>query len=42
MLDKGRSVPVTWVSDPGGSGKTTLVASWLDARKLPCLWYSSK
>ena len=39
LLDKGRASPVTWVSGPGGSGKTTLVASWLDARKLPCLWY---
>ena len=39
LLDQGRSLPVTWVSGPGGSGKTTLIASWLDARKLPCLWY---
>lgn len=22
-----------------GSGKTTLIASYLDARKLPCIWY---
>jgi len=39
LLDRGRSVPLIWVSGPGGSGKTTLVASWLDARELPCLWY---
>jgi LuxR family maltose regulon positive regulatory protein len=38
-LDKGRASPITWVSGPAGSGKTTLVASWLDARKIPCLWY---
>lgn len=39
QLDKGRLLPVTWVSGPAGSGKTTLVADYLDARKLPCLWY---
>jgi LuxR family maltose regulon positive regulatory protein len=38
LLDQGR-YPVTWVSGPAGSGKTTLVASYLDARQLPCLWY---
>jgi LuxR family maltose regulon positive regulatory protein len=27
------------VSGPPGSGKTTLVASYLDACRLPCLWY---
>ncbi len=39
LLDLKRKTPVTWISGPGGSGKTTLVASYLDARKLPCLWY---
>jgi len=39
LLDEGRRFPVTWVSGPGGSGKTTLIASWIDAKKLPCLWY---
>ena len=39
LLDKGRNRPVTWVASQAGSGKTTLVASWLDERKLPCLWY---
>ncbi len=39
LLDDGRTSRMTWVSGPAGSGKTTLVASWLDARKLPCLWY---
>ncbi|HTZ17309.1 MAG TPA: BTAD domain-containing putative transcriptional regulator [Dissulfurispiraceae bacterium] len=28
-----------WISGPGGCGKTTLVADYLDSRKLPCLWY---
>jgi LuxR family maltose regulon positive regulatory protein len=39
LLDQGREKPVTWVSAPAGAGKTTLVASYLDVRKLSCLWY---
>ncbi len=39
LLDKGSMHPLTWVAGPGGSGKTTLVASWIEARKRPCLWY---
>ncbi len=39
LLDAGRKRSVTWVSGPAGSGKTTLVASWIEGRKLPCLWY---
>lgn len=27
------------MSGPPGSGKTTLVASYLDAYKIPCMWY---
>jgi DNA-binding SARP family transcriptional activator/uncharacterized protein (DUF2249 family) len=34
-----RKQPIIWVSGPAGSGKTTLVANYLDARKIPCLWY---
>lgn len=30
---------VVWVAAPAGSGKTTLIAGYLDSRKLPCLWY---
>ncbi|HAK61070.1 MAG TPA: hypothetical protein DCO77_11945 [Nitrospiraceae bacterium] len=39
VLDDGREQPITWITGPPGSGKTTLVASYLDARRLPCLWY---
>lgn len=38
-LDQARSSPVIWISGPAGSGKTTLVSSYLDSRKLPCIWY---
>ncbi len=38
-LDEARSRPVIWIAAPGGAGKTTLVASYLKERRLPCLWY---
>lgn len=31
--------PVLWLSSPGGSGKTILIGSWLQERKVPCLWF---
>ena len=40
-MDAGRDMPVVWVTGPPGSGKTTLVASYLDTRKLSCLWYQA-
>ena len=39
LLDSGRKKPVIWITGPAGAGKTTLVASWIEKRKLPCLWY---
>ncbi len=39
LLDDGRKRTVVWVSGPAGSGKTTLVSSYLDARNLACIWY---
>ncbi len=36
--DFGRS-PATWISGLPGAGKTTLAASYVSARKAPCLWY---
>lgn len=39
LLDQGAGKPVTWLSAPGGSGKSTLVAGYLDTRKRPCIWY---
>ncbi|MFV1948850.1 MAG: hypothetical protein ACC633_02830, partial [Anaerolineales bacterium] len=39
LLDSGRSRPVIWISGLAGSGKTTLVSSFTDARDLPSHWY---
>src|SRR3990172_6840898 len=39
LLDEGRKKAVVWIAGPGGSGKTTLIASYLKARGLPALWY---
>ncbi|NIR30519.1 MAG: hypothetical protein GWN84_14660 [Gammaproteobacteria bacterium] len=39
LLDQRRSNSVVWVMGPAGSGKTTLVSSYLDAREIDCLWY---
>jgi LuxR family maltose regulon positive regulatory protein len=30
---------LTWISAPAGTGKTALIASWIAARKIPCIWY---
>ncbi len=39
LLDRTRNRPVIWISGPPGCGKTTLVTSYLEAKKFPCLWY---
>ncbi len=39
LLDEGRDSPIIYLSSQPGSGKTALVASYLEVRKLPCLWY---
>jgi LuxR family transcriptional regulator, maltose regulon positive regulatory protein len=39
LLDAMRKEPITWVAAPPGAGKTTLVASYLEARKAPFFWY---
>lgn len=39
ILDDARRQPVVWISAPPGSGKTTLVSSYVEIRKLPYLWY---
>ena len=39
LLDKEMDSPIVWVTGPPGSGKTSLIASYLAVRHLPCLWY---
>jgi LuxR family transcriptional regulator, maltose regulon positive regulatory protein len=38
-LDKLRRFPVIWTSAPAGSGKTTLISSYIENRNIPCIWY---
>lgn len=38
-LDQQWLHPVVWVSGPPGAGKTILVASYLETRNLPGIWY---
>lgn len=39
LLDEKRRHPAVWVCGPPGAGKTVLVASYIEARELPVLWY---
>jgi len=39
LLDQAATRPIVWVCAPPGAGKTTLVASYLEARGLRHLWY---
>jgi LuxR family maltose regulon positive regulatory protein len=39
VLDECREAPVVWVSAPAGSGKTTLIASYLTERNINSIWY---
>jgi ATP/maltotriose-dependent transcriptional regulator MalT/DNA-binding SARP family transcriptional activator len=38
-LKGGKNAPIIWVAGPAGSGKTTLVSSYVESQNLPCLWY---
>jgi len=39
-IDNSRELAkVTWITAPAGSGKTTLIASYLQDRKIKSLWY---
>ena len=40
MLDAARAGKVVWITAPPGAGKTSLLATWIEARGLPCLWYA--
>lgn len=38
-VDEARGATVLWLTGPPGSGKTTLVASWLESRGMEAIWY---
>jgi len=39
-LDDLRKRPIIWIPGPPGCGKTTLVGSYIETLKIPCLWYN--
>lgn len=39
LLDDNRGRPLLWIAAPPGAGKTTLVATWLETRAIPAIWY---
>lgn len=39
LFDEACRSPTVWVCAPAGSGKTMAVASYIDSRQLPALWY---
>lgn len=39
LLDAREQQPIIWIGGPAGAGKTTLVASYLEARKARALWF---
>ncbi len=38
-LEALRTRQIVWVAAPGGSGKTTLASTYIESKKVPCLWY---
>jgi LuxR family transcriptional regulator, maltose regulon positive regulatory protein len=41
LLDRARRKPLIWVMGPPGSGKTMLVADYLERRRITTLWYQA-
>ena len=41
LLDEHRAHPIIWIAGPPGAGKSTLVASYVETRKLPGIWFQA-
>jgi len=39
LLDDARHGRAAWIAAGAGAGKTSLVSSWIEARRLPALWF---
>jgi len=39
QLKENSDKPFIWITGPPGSGKTSLIASYIDTYEIPCLWY---
>jgi len=40
-LDEARAHPIVFIAGPPGAGKSTLVASYVEARRAPGLWFQA-
>ena len=40
LLDELREHPAVWITGAPGAGKSALLASYLDARRLKAVWYN--
>src|SRR5690349_9882648 len=42
LLDERRAQhPIIWIAGPPGSGKSTLIASYIEARKISGMWFQA-
>ena len=41
LLDEHRTHPIIWIAGLPGAGKSTLVASYVETRKLPGIWFQA-